>query len=49
MRRGVAWGKLSSEEQLIAVRREEASMVAELAEAEPAFVEATEATAAISG
>jgi ankyrin repeat protein len=42
-RRGDAWGKLSSEEQLLAVRREEASMAAELAEAESAFFEAADA------
>lgn len=42
-RRGDAWGKLSSEEQLLAVRREEVSMAAELAEAESAFFEAADA------
>ena len=42
-RRGDAWGKLSRAEQLLAVRREEASMAAELAEAESAFFEAAAA------
>ena len=36
-RRGDTWGKLSRAEQLLAVRREEASIAAELAEAESAF------------
>ncbi len=43
VRRGDAWEKLSSEEQLLAVRREEASMAAELVEAESAFFEAAAA------
>ena len=42
-RRGDAWGELSSEEQLLAVRREEASVAAELAIAESAFFEAAAA------